>query len=282
MKKYKNSIIYLELAYQQVNSSSISGRASKLTDDNFENIASVIAIFRAAIIIQTENSLKKASLTLENALAKISDNNITAISLLKNILTKIYKNSIKDESILNNSDSDILNEEFVLPSKIDSSTINFIKDCINSKDLDNILYISCFAAHISENTPLVHLSELESMKSKISSFDYIESTYPESNQNYNQFHKNFAKPRNDYLKLLLSNYDRKFMINQNLKNQGPILAKAKCKDKRYRSEPRNSNFLPIVHSPSINHQKNKYKERDTIYNTVENEIYQRIPQRSDH
>ena len=210
---------YLLIADKHLRQIISSSKQYKLTDSNLENIISIISVCKASVLYQQENNLQKVAVLLENTLPQISENNTVSRKLIKRLLKKIYSQAVKEDSFFSNLDSE----------HSDDKDLDLDQECdifhqaMLSAEFENILYVSCFVAHISEDTPRIRINELEKKKSNLKTHDYVESSYPDDFLGPNQNPKTIGRNYNKFLNSLLSKYNSKFIKDTSYRNHGVIL-----------------------------------------------------------
>jgi hypothetical protein len=264
LKRYQQSSGYLELAGEVLNDLSSGKKLNKLSDTNIQNLFGIISICMAGLAVKTENSFKKGIAILEHSLTQITSNDIHVKNLIKDQLRDLYKKKNTSSSVLNSSNSEISvdnnrNEDFLpkIPSEVLNSQFKPNYDWLITKEFENIFFITCFVPFISPNTPLVRTSELENLKTKNKTHDYIESSYPikELPQEVEDIELPKIKPYRKFKKTVQSKQssNRKQSLAEKNSSKGPSWWEKRT-ESRYPSEPRGSSYsnrqvLPRINTP---------------------------------
>lgn len=136
LKKHVESTEYLESAAERLNRVIQGLEESKMSKKSSQNLYGIIVMSLAGLKISLENNLKNAVVMCEDCKGQLEDDSLSK-KLIEDFVVKVSDGKERKEEWL-------VNELY-----------------------QKILFVSTFMPLISQNTPLVRLSELESAKNKL-------------------------------------------------------------------------------------------------------------------
>lgn len=269
LKRYQQATTYAELASDNLNAIANGKKSSNFTEENIQNLFSILGIIMAGLAVKTEGSVKKAQLILEDCLSQIDDERHAAKTLLRDQMRELYRMRNMSMSALNASNSEVSIETHSedgflpkIPSEVLNSSLKPNYDWLITKDFETIFFITCFVPFISPNTPMIKTADLESARGKIEEEELLDTSNPikELPQEFeSELESSIGLPRlrgfSKFKKVSMSKMTA--YRKQSAVDKSPPRSQAwyeKRVDSRFPSEPRGSRYsnrpiLPRLNTP---------------------------------
>ncbi|OMJ82711.1 hypothetical protein SteCoe_16536 [Stentor coeruleus] len=270
LKRYQQATTYAELASDNLNAISNGKKSTSFTEENIQNLFSILGICMAGLAVKTEGSVKKAQMILEDCLSQIDDERHAAKTMIRDQMRELYRMRNMSISALNGSNSEMSIEthsedDFLpkIPSEVLRTSLKQNYDWLITKDFETIFFITCFVPFIAPNTPMIKTSDLENARGKVQQDELLEISNPikELPQEFeSELESNTGLPRlrgfSKFKKVSRSKMTA-YRKQSAIDNKSPPRSQAwyeKRIDSRFPSEPRGSGYsnrpiLPRLSTP---------------------------------
>lgn len=184
LRRYEQGSVYVDLSGDILSEISSGKKQTRFNENATQNIFGLLAVFMAGLALKLEGSFKKAITILDDSLQQIDNRDLPVRVIIKDLIRELYKKKNTNSSILQASGSEIsidnVNSDDYLPHIPDEALHNQVKtnyDWLITKDLETLMFITCFVPFISPATPLIKVSELEKSRENYQP-EYSEAAYP--------------------------------------------------------------------------------------------------------